>query len=221
MLLRHNKRKKYVPFDLETEGLNLLESRPWQCSWLLCQGESVLEEHDRFIWWDDLRISREAAFVTRFDKKHYENTKDGTYKIDGRIVMAESPEDVYADFEPYLYGEHSLVGQNLLGFDVYVVETWKKLIKKAKNYKFVNRIYDTRALAIAIAKETKFEKDRDNFLAWQYRMIGWRDRKTKVSLAALLKHYQIEHDPKLLHDGLYDINMNFKVFWNQLQNIEL
>lgn len=221
MLLRHNKRKKYVPFDLETEGLNLLDSRPWQCSWLLCQGEEVLEEHDRFIWWDDLRISREAARVTRFDIDHYKNRRDGTYRIDGRIVQAESPKVVYEDFEEYLYGKYSLVGQNLLGFDVYVVETWKKLIKQIKDYSFVNRIFDTRALAIAIAKEAKFEKDRDNFLAWQYRMIGWRDRKTKVSLGALLKQYEIEHDPKKLHDGLYDIGMNYKVFRRQLQNIEL
>ena len=43
----------------------------------------------------------------------------------------------------------------------------------------------------------------------------------KTSQAALLKKYNIDHDPNRLHDALYDIEMNFKVFRKQLFELEI
>ena len=37
----------------------------------------------------------------------------------------------------------------------------------------------------------------------------------------LLKHYNIPHDPKRLHDALYDIEMNFQIFQKQIYDIEI
>jgi hypothetical protein len=55
----------------------------------------------------------------------------------------------------------------------------------------------------------------------QYRFLNHRDKKIKASQGALLKQYHIDHDPSKLHDGLYDIEMTFKIFWQQIQEIAI
>jgi hypothetical protein len=37
----------------------------------------------------------------------------------------------------------------------------------------------------------------------------------------MLKHYNIPHDPKKLHDALYDIEMTFQIFLKQIYDIEV
>ena len=46
-LLRFDKNQKYLVLDTETEGLNLVKSRPYQVSWIIAQGDRVLEKNDR------------------------------------------------------------------------------------------------------------------------------------------------------------------------------
>ena len=87
------------------------------------------------------------------------------------------------------------------------------------NYSYVKRIIDTKSQATAIAKQITVE--RDNLNAWQYRLLNHRERGLKTSQATLLKKYNIDHDPKRLHDALYDIEMNFKVFRKQLFDLEI
>ena len=123
-------------------------------------------------------------------------------------------------FEKDLYDERNLViGQNVLGFDVYMVNVWRKLMGLGGNYSYVKRIIDTKSLATAIAKQIPVE--RENIIAWQYRLLNHRERGLKTSQATLLKKYNIDHDPKRLHDALYDIEMNFKVFRKQLFDLEI
>ena len=71
-LLRFDRNQKYLVFDTETEGLNLINSRPWQVAWIVTQGDKVLEEHDVYVGWDDLEVSKDAARVTGFSKQDYE-----------------------------------------------------------------------------------------------------------------------------------------------------
>ena len=87
------------------------------------------------------------------------------------------------------------------------------------DYSFVNRIIDTKSLATAIAKQIPVEKQ--SFLPWQYRLLNYKERGLKTSQATLLKKYNIDHDPNRLHDALYDIEMNFKVFRKQLFELEI
>ena len=49
--------QKYLVFDTETEGLNLHSSRTWQVSWLICQGDRIIKENDRYINQKDLQIN--------------------------------------------------------------------------------------------------------------------------------------------------------------------
>lgn len=205
--LRFDKKQKYIVLDTETEGLNLLKSRPWQCSWILCQGGKVLEEFDRFIWWDDLKVSDGAAKVTGFNKRIYES-------------KAEDPKKVWEDFSKYLYDENiKVIGQNILGFDIYMINVWKKLIGEDSDYSFIDRVIDTKALQMAIVNESP--ADYGNFIYWQYKWLNHRDRKIKTSQAHMLKHYEIDHDPDMLHDALYDVEMTYKIFLKQQFKIEL
>ena len=206
-LLRFDKKQKYLVFDTETEGLNLIRSRPWQVAWLVVEGGKILEKHDMFLDWPNLDVSAGAAKITGFTMEEYNKRK-------------ESPRKVWEKFSKHLYDEDTfIVGQNLLGCDVYMVNIWRELMKLEADYSYVERIIDTRALAVAIAKDIPV--DKDDFISWQYRLINHRERKLKTSQAFLLKKYNIDHDPKRLHDALYDIEMNFKVFRKQLFDLEI
>jgi hypothetical protein len=127
---------------------------------------------------------------------------------------------VWQKFAHDLYDENNLiVGQNLLGFDVYMVNVWRKLMGMDADHSYVRRIIDTKSLATAIAKDIPVEKE--NFINWQYRLLNHRERGLRTSQATLLKKYNIDHDPKRLHDALYDIEMNFKIFKKQLFDLEI
>jgi hypothetical protein len=113
-----------------------------------------------------------------------------------------------------------IVGQNLLGFDVYMINIWRKKIGLNSDYSFVNRIIDTKSIATAIAKDIP-PPSKDNLLSWQYRLLNHKEKGLKTSQLTLLKKYDIPHDAKRLHDAMYDIEMNFRIFRKQLFEIEL
>jgi DNA polymerase III alpha subunit (gram-positive type) len=206
-LLRFNKKQRYFVFDTETEGLNLVTSKPWQVAWLVVKGDKIISRNDKFIHWPTLNVSEGAAKVTGFSHKEYEK-------------KAESPDQVWCEFSTELYNEDNLIiGQNLLGFDVYMVNVWRNLMGMQSDHSYVRRIIDTKSLATAIAKQIPV--DKDNFLPWQYRLLNYKERGLRTSQATLLKKYDIPHDPKRLHDALYDIEMNFKVFRKQLFELEI
>ena len=206
-LLRFNKKQRYVVFDTETEGLNLVTSRPWQVAWLLVEGDKIIDKRDFFIHWPNLNVSEGAARVTGFSYKEY-------------AKKSKPPNLVWEKFAHDLYNEDNLiVGQNLLGFDVYMVNVWRRLMGMDADHSYVNRIIDTKSLATAIAKDIPVEKE--NFINWQYRLLNYKERGLRTSQATLLKKYNIDHDPKRLHDALYDIEMNFKVFRKQLFELDI
>ena len=76
------------------------------------------------------------------------------------------------------------------------------------------------ARAIAIGKEAK-GADTDDLIAWQYRWLNYREKGIKTSQAHLLKHYDIPHDPSLLHNALVDIEMTFSIFQKQIFDLEI
>ena len=205
--LRFDKKQRYVIFDTETEGLNLIKSRPWQIAWILAEGNNIIAKCDRFIHWPNLNVSEGAAKVTGFSMKEY-NKK------------SLAPNKVWEEFSEVLFDKRNLiVGQNLLGFDVYMVDVWRRAMSRDLNQEYINRIVDTKALATAIAKEIPY--NGENFISWQYRLLNYRERGLKTSQGFLLKKYDIPHDPKKLHDAMYDIEMNFKIFKKQLFDLEL
>lgn len=206
-LLRFKNDQNYLVCDTETEGLNLTYSRPWQCSWIICRGKTVVSKHDHFIAWDDLRVSADAARITGFNENLYQS-------------RAEDPLTVFKEFSKYLYDPSFLVvGQNILGFDVYMINVWRKLIGLGSDYSFLPRVIDTKSLSTAIFKDIL--PDRENLLSWQYKMLHIREKGLKTSQGFMLKHYGIPHDPKLLHNSLYDVEMTFEIFKKQIYNLDI
>ena len=190
--------QKYIVFDTETEGLNLHSSKPWQIAWIVCQGYKVIETHNRFLDFDDLEIPDIVKKLTGFSWDTYNEKK-------------EDPETVLADFEEYLYDpQYKIIGQNLLGFDVYMIAELQRMFGRKRDFAYFDRIYDTRALGKA--HREGLEKPKENFLSWQYKIINDRSLKSKVSQIQLLKYFGIDFEEEKLHDALYDIEMCYQIF---------
>ena len=199
--------QKYIVFDTETEGLNLFSSKTWQLSWIVCQGNKILETHDEFIAHKELNIPTVVKNITGFDWDSY-NSK------------SKSLSAVWSKFEKHLFDpQYIIVGQNLLGFDVYMIAILQRLLGQQPDYSYLSRIYDTRALGKAYREE--LQKPKGDFLSWQYKIINDRSLKAKASQNQLLKFFDIDFDESKLHDGLYDVQMCFKVFLKLKKHMDL
>lgn len=210
-MLKDDKKQKYICFDFETCNLNLLspDNKPWQLSYIIAQGYKTVKEKDCYIKWSDLKLSEEARKITRFDDKKYNR-------------LAQDPKKVLEEFESYLYDkDYIIVGQNLLGFDVYIHNIYRKLLGLDSDFSYINRIYDTNCVAKAIKKGMKTPSSLDKFIQWQYRLNDFRERNLRTSIKAQLKQYKIDFDENKLHDSLYDVQMNLKIFRKQLIQIDL
>lgn len=209
-MLRFDKNQKYLCFDFETCHLNLLDidNKPWQLSYLIAKGSQINKEVDNYVYWPDLKLSKGAQEVTHFDERKYHS-------------LACDPKDVLAGFEEYLYDpEYIIIGQNLLGFDVYIHNIFRKLLGKKTDFSYINRIIDTNCIAKAIKKNLIPPKDLD-FIIWQYKLNNFREKGLKTSIKAQLKDYKIDFDENMLHNSMYDVQMNFKIFQKQIWQIDI
>ena len=207
-LLRFKFNQKYVIFDTETEGLNLVTSKPWQLAWIEAEGKKITKKQNRFLMWDDLHVSEEAAKITGFDKKDY-------------LSKAEDPAVVFKEFMDLISQDDVIVvGQNILGYDLYILGVIARNLNVKIDYSFAKRCFDTKAIATAIAKDNK-NPDKEDFLAWQLRYLHYRERGLKTNQKFLLQYYDIDFDEKKLHDALYDIEKNFEIFQKQIWELEI
>ena len=207
-LLRFKFNQRYVIFDTETEGLNLVTSKPWQLAWIEAEGKQIKKKQNRFLMWEDLNVSEDAARVTGFDYKSY-------------VKQAEDPAIVYKEFIDLINQDDVIIiGQNLLGYDIYILGVIARQLGLKIDYSFVNRIFDTKAIATALAKGNK-TPDNDDFASWQIKWLNYRERGLKSNQKYLLEYYDIDFDPKKLHDALYDIEKNFEIFLKQIWELEI
>ena len=207
-LLRFKFNQKYVIFDTETEGLNLVTSKPWQLAWIEAEGKKITKKQNRFLMWDDLNVSEDAAKITGFDKKDY-------------LSKAEDPAVVFKEFMNLINQDDIIiVGQNILGYDLYILGVIARNLNVKIDYSFAKRCFDTKAIATAIAKDSK-NPDKEDFLAWQLRYLHYREKGLKTNQKFLLQYYDIDFDEKKLHDALYDIEKNFEIFQKQIWELEI
>ena len=207
-LLRFKFDQKYVIFDTETEGLNLVTSKPWQLAWIETEGKKIKKKQNRFLMWEDLNVSEDAARVTGFNYKSY-------------AQKAEDPTIIYKDFIDLISQDDVIiVGQNLLGYDIYILGVIARQLGFNIDYSFVDRIFDTKAIATALAKGNK-NPDKEDFISWQLKWLNYRERGLKTNQKYLLEYYDIDFDAKKLHDALYDIEKNFEIFLKQIWELEI
>lgn len=207
-LLRFKFDQKYVIFDTETEGLNLVSSKPWQLAWIEATGKKITKKQNRFLMWDELNVSEEAAKITGFKKSDY-------------LSKAEDPAVVFKEFMDLINQDDVIiVGQNILGYDLYMLGVIARNLNIKIDYSFAKRCFDTKAIATAIAKGNK-TPEKGDFLSWQLRYLNHRERGLKTNQKFLLQHYDIKFDEAKLHDALYDIEKNFEIFQKQIWEIEV
>lgn len=209
-LLRYNFNQKYIVVDTETEGLNLLSSKPWQISWITYQGKKEIEENNRFLYWDNLNISDEAASVTGFNRENY-------------LENAEDPRVVFQDLSKYIFNDdYIIVGQNLLGYDIYIIGVLMELLNMEKNYLFIDRIIDTKALAMAIAKGIKnIPSNQRERLIFQLKYLNHVEKGIRTNQKHLLKTYEIDFKEENLHDAIWDVRYCFQIFWKQINQLDI
>lgn len=203
-LLRFQTKQKYILFDLETCHLNLVNqtNKPWQIGYVLGQGKEIVDIISHHILWQPLNITLEAAKVTHFDEKEY-------------LEKAEDPKLILDELEKYLYDpEYLIVGHNLLNFDVYIHNLWRLLLGRKSDYSYINRIFDTNALAKSLKLNVKPDKN-ENFTAFQYAMLHFKQKGLKTNLTTLGTEYKIDFDPTTLHNAKNDVALNWKI-WNKM-----
>jgi len=196
--------QKVIIWDGESCNLNLvdLDNKPWNWGILVCEGEKIIKEHNLLIKWPELKISKQAAQITRFDPDLIQRKG-----IDPLIAL-----DI---LDSYIYDEsYWLIGHNILFFDVYLHNIHRLNCNKKSDYSYINRIIDTNSLAKGIKNSIKYNKKTDNLLAYQYKVGGIRTKGIKTNLTFLGKELEIDVDYNNLHQGINDCFL-LKDIWNK------
>lgn len=206
-LLRYAKDQEYVLFDFETSGLNLFYDLPWQCSFIICTLERIIETHDYYVRWDDLRMSKGAASLTGFNMDEYRH-------------LARDPKEVLDIFESAIRPEtRRPLGHNIIGYDTMIHQVWRRKLGLPTDYSYLPRAIDTNAIAKAYKKGIKI--DQVNLLAFQYKMLNYHERGLKSSLSTMAKDLDIPFNEYDLHKGHKDIELNWQVWRKLVWQIEV
>ncbi len=202
-LLRFDKERIWMILDTETSGLNLYSTKPWQISYDLYRGDTKLESFQRYPYWENLGMSDGAARVSRFDPAEYK-------------AKGEDPKEVLMHFEKYLYDPSIfLSGANLIGYDIFILNTYRRLLGIPSDYSYIERIFDVQNIEKAI--ELNYQKpESQSQTAWNFKLKSFRKKGFRVSIQMLCKKYGISYDEKLAHDASHD---NFLV--KQILNKQL
>lgn len=210
-LLRFKFDQHFLIHDFETEGTNLRYSRPWQLSWVETVGKKTVEKYNFLLKWDDLNISEGAAKITGFDRAKY-------------LKDAVDPYFVLQLFESRVNNPNMiLVGQNIINFDIYILNVLRQELGYPVDYSFIERCLDTRPLFFAITLNMQ-KPENESLLEWQYKLINMpeiRQRRGITSLPAMLKYFDIPYDENKLHDALYDIEMTKECLFHILNRLDI
>lgn len=201
---------KFLIFDTETEDLNLFSTRPWQLSYLLCEGVQIKQKHDYLLEVENFKISKDAARITNFKKEIYEAKKVPAKPEIERFMRYYNHPDVW------------IVGHNIINFDLYTVRNMCRENGVPHDYnKVLPRYIDTNCLAKAIKLDLMPPKDPEEFMIWQIKLSNFFQKGLKTNLAQMASEYDIEFDRDRLHDALYDIELNWKVFLKMKMDLKL
>jgi len=197
--------KKLVFMDLETFNVNLnfYNNRPWQVGMIRVVENKIQDRFDEMVKWDcGLKISDEAARITRFDQKKFNK-------------LAKPESEIFPTVYEWLDDCDYIVGHDILGFDMYLIREWCKIYDKPYDHLFEKSV-DTLAIGRGIRSEYYFKKEEEDFFDYQYRLLSYRSKGIRTSLSELGKYYNINHNYETLHDAINDLELNLKV-WNKLK----
>lgn len=200
--------------DVETEGLNLAYSRPWQLAYGIGTLKGGLQSvRIELIRWPGLVIEEDNPSFKHFDPVRYERE-------------ARDPREVWAEFAPLLYArKHRLAGHNVLSFDSTVLGCWARRIGAPVDHDFLYDppVFDTYCLAKAQRMGwTSDISSPEAFVAWQYRCYDQRvDKGIKLKLGDVCRELGVEYDEARAHDAAYDIACNWLVVAAQVKAMDV
>ena len=203
-LLRFNNKDEFVFIDIETFNLclNLKNNCPWQISMLKVKGNEAFDLKDMYISWDTkLKISAEAAKITRYDENKVK-------------ALGIKPEEAFDIMYNWLDSSFKIIGHNVLNFDIYLIKGLCDLNGKPWKH-LVHKVIDTNAIARGI-KYGELPKKDDDIMEYQYRLINSPRKGVKTNMTSLGKEFGIEHEYDKLHDAIIDLKLNLKI-WNKLK----
>jgi DNA polymerase III alpha subunit (gram-positive type) len=188
----------FVDFETLNLCLSFCHNLPWQASVIMVKGNRIIEELDCFIKWNTkLTISAKAAQIT-----HYSQDVVDQY--------GKPPEEVFEEIYNRFNNCDYIIGHNILGFDLFLIIEWCKLMKRPWKH-FIGKIIDTNCLARAIKGSYPF-KNGDDLIEYQYKVYHKRDKSIKSSLSLMAKELDIPFDPGMMHNAIYDLRINVQVF---------
>ena len=212
--LKYDKTAKIAFIDMETENLCLsfIKNRPWETALLRVVNDKIIKETDCLTKWPNFNIGEGAAMVTGFRTRwnpRYKMTME-----DALHNFGEKPEETFKKIKKTLDWADYILGQNLLGFDLYLIIEYYKML--GENWKDIpGKIIDTNAIAKGIKFGIKYKKG-ESFLAYQYSMTNTVKKGVKTNLTFLGKEFNIDFDYDNLHDSCLDLRLNLLV-WNKLK----
>jgi len=206
--LRYDKKQKYLIIDFETENLSLSSgNKPWQVSFLVAQNKEISEEHNYFIKWSDLNVSKGAAIATGFDQS----------VIDEK---GQSPEKILDIVEKYINNkEYKILFYNGLKFDIHILNIWRKELNRKANFDYIDRCIDVLSLFKATKMQVGYDSN-ESFLFWQNRILNYYKRGLKSNLTLACKELGIEVEGNF-HDALNDVRATYYVFLEMLKVFNL
>jgi DNA polymerase III epsilon subunit-like protein len=204
-LSRYDKNKTFVFIDCESLNLclNFCHNLPWQIAMIKIQGDKKIDQKNFYLKWDtNLKISQDAARITRYDHKKVQ--KEGY-----------DPKEIFPTIKDWLDNADHIVGHNILGYDIYLIKEYYQYMNC--NWKYlVNKIVDTNLIAKGIKNNIIYNRN-DSFLEYQYKVYHLKRKKAlRTSLSSVAKENGIEHDYDSLHDAISDLDLNVKV-WHKLK----
>ncbi len=196
-------------YDSETCNLNLAwrGNLPWQHAFLIATKDQILEEHNYYVKWPNLKVSKDAARITGFSPEKVAR-------------LGRDPKEVCDIIDSYFYNpEYKIVIHNGLNFDIYVHNIHRLEVGKETDYSYVDRLYDSNYLVKGYKHGIQPRRD-ESLLAYQYKLCNVRMRGIKTSIATLCKEYEIKHEDGA-HDAIVDVKMLFQIWKKVINQVEI
>jgi DNA polymerase III epsilon subunit-like protein len=166
------------------------------------RGNEKIAEKDFYISWErELSVSKEAARIT-----HFSPTKHKKKAIPHK--------EVFPTIKDWLDNCDYIIGHNFLGFDLYLIRDYYQHMGHDYTH-LTPKVIDTNCIARGLKYGLFYKRDED-FLTYQYKILHTKQKGVKSSLTALGKEYEIPFDESKLHEALYDLELNIRV-WDKIK----
>lgn len=207
-LVRFNKDIKILFIDFETANLCLSSkfNLPWQMALFKTKGGHIEGTGQNILinWGEEFVFSKGALEMAHsFSEKKMK--EQGVKPIEAFNILSKALSETDA-----------VAGHNILGFDIYIIKAmYEKMGRQFPDILSKIKVFDTLALSKGLFNNIPLQSN-ENPISYQYKMINNIIKGSKTSLSKVADNFNIKYDQGLLHDALYDLELNIKI-WNQLK----